>query len=128
MTNKHDVFSQLRREICRDPTLFGGFLRNDTEAGIEIGSVHHLVKQVNGETLVRPEWYYDVSVQGNGLVDITSHMVDQSMWLLEDRGVDWDCTSRVYNTHTQTTNSYRCVQTIETSICKAQARGIHLFH
>lgn len=53
----------------------------------KIGSVHHLLKIVNGTPLRRPAWYYDVSVQGNGLVDITSHMIDQAMWLLPVRTV-----------------------------------------
>ncbi len=84
MTNKHDILARIRREVVRDPALFGGFDTNSSEPCIEIGSVHHLAKIVNGSPLVRPAWYYDVNVQGNGLVDITSHMIDQVQWLLAD--------------------------------------------
>ena len=37
---------------------------------------------VNGAPLIRPAWYYDVGVQGDGLVDIQSHMTDQMQWLI----------------------------------------------
>jgi hypothetical protein len=82
MTNKHDTIARLRREIVHDPTLFGAFQTDGDLPCVEIGSVHHLAKLVNGAPLQRPAWYYDVTVQGNGLVDITAHMVDQVQWLL----------------------------------------------
>eukprot|EP01048_Picozoa_sp_COSAG05_P007773 COSAG05_NODE_560_length_8675_cov_18.684235_7_plen_294_part_00 len=92
MTAKHDVLAKLRREIVRDDALFGDFCVDEERPAIEIGSVHHLVKLVNGAPLQRPAWYYDVGVQGNGLVDITSHMVDQVQWLLDedDKLYDFD--------------------------------------
>lgn len=33
--------------------------------------------------LRRPWWFFDVRVQGNGAVDIPTHLVDQTQWLLE---------------------------------------------
>lgn len=86
MTNKHDTIARLRREIVHDPTLFGAFQIDGDLPCVEIGSVHHLAKLVNGAPLQRPAWYYDVTVQGNGLVDITAHMVDQMQWLLAGSG------------------------------------------
>ncbi|MFT5391677.1 MAG: putative dehydrogenase [Gammaproteobacteria bacterium] len=82
MTSRFDVIAQLRRKIARDATVFGGF-RNSADPAIDIGSVHHLVKVVNGQTLRRPTWYFDVGAQGDGLVDIQSHMTHQAQWLLE---------------------------------------------
>lgn len=82
MTGRHDVIARLRKRIVADPQLFGGF-RDSSEPTIEFGSVHHLLKIVNGKPLQRPAWYYDVRVQGDGLVDIQSHMTDQAQWLLE---------------------------------------------
>ena len=38
-------------------------------------------KVVNGAPLRRPPWYYDVGVQGDGLVDVHSHLVDQARLL-----------------------------------------------
>lgn len=72
MTTKYDVVAKLRREIVRDDSLFGCFRADDDLPSIEIGSVHHLAKLVNGSSLQRPTWYYNVGVQGNGLVDVTS--------------------------------------------------------
>ena len=82
MTGRHDVIARLRKLLIADPELFGSF-RDGPEPTIEIGSIHHLLKTVNGEPLRRPAWYYDVRVQGDGLVDIQSHMTDQAQWLLE---------------------------------------------
>ena len=39
---------------------------------------------VNGAPLRRPSWYYDTRIQGDGLVDIQSHMADQAQWILGD--------------------------------------------
>ena len=49
---------------------------------IEIATVHHLYKVVNGRPLQRPPWYYDVNVQGDGMVDVQSHLMDQVQWLV----------------------------------------------
>jgi predicted dehydrogenase len=42
--------------------------------------VHCFSKQVSGVQLVRPAWFFDVSQQGEGLVDITTHLVDLVQW------------------------------------------------
>jgi len=81
MTVRHSMQAQLIAQVVHTPELFGEFVtRDDQEPSIDIGSVHHLVKRVNGQPLQRPAWYYDTSVQGDGLVDIQSHMVEQAQW------------------------------------------------
>jgi len=82
MTARHDPYARLRRRLVRTPALFGEFRGGDGPA-IDFRSLHHLVKKVNGEWLVRPAWYYDVGAQGDGVVDLHSHLVDQAEWLLE---------------------------------------------
>jgi predicted dehydrogenase len=81
MTVRHSILARLITEVVHTPELFGTF---ETSAGetpaIDISSVHHLYKQVNGQPLRRPVWYYDTTVQGDGLVDIQSHMVEQAQW------------------------------------------------
>ena len=89
MTNKHDVYAQLRRAIVLDPSLFGGWSSDESKPQIELGALHHLAKVVNGAPLRRPPWYYDVRVQGNGLVDVHSHLVDQVQWLVSPNGGTW---------------------------------------
>lgn len=83
MTERHDALARLRHRIVSTPSLFGTLITGDADRpAIELGSIHHLCKQVDGRPLRRPEWYYDVRIQGDGLVDIQSHMADQAQWLI----------------------------------------------
>ncbi|MFT5174309.1 MAG: putative dehydrogenase [Gammaproteobacteria bacterium] len=83
MTSRFDSLAQLRKAITLRPEVFGDFRRDAERPAIELGSVHHLYKQVNGAPLQRPSWYFDTSVQGDGLTDIQSHMIDQAQWLVD---------------------------------------------
>ena len=84
MTFRHEAVARLTQKIAVDPELFGALDGQGDGPAIDIQSVHHLLKTVNGEPLRRPSWYYDTRVQGDGLVDIQSHMVDQAQWILGD--------------------------------------------
>lgn len=83
MTSRHDVIPQLRRQIVATESVFGEFSGTADTPDIEISSLHNLCKIVNGAPLQRPPWYYDVEIQGDGLVDIQTHMVDQTQWLVD---------------------------------------------
>ena len=83
MTERYDVRARLRRAVVATPSVFGELDASEPNTpAIEIGSKHHLYKMVNGVPLIRPAWYYNVGVQGDGLVDIQSHMTDQMQWLI----------------------------------------------
>ena len=43
-------------------------------------SVHYFSKLVSGAPLKRPAWFFDTAQQGEGLVDITTHLVDLVQW------------------------------------------------
>ena len=43
-------------------------------------SIHHLFKYVSGKPLVRPAWFLDTNQQGEGIVDVTTHLVDLVQW------------------------------------------------
>ncbi|MCB6666162.1 putative oxidoreductase C-terminal domain-containing protein, partial [Phocaeicola dorei] len=43
-------------------------------------SVHHFFKTVSGKPLIRPAWYYDVEQQGEGIADVTTHLIDLINW------------------------------------------------
>ena len=89
MTGTKEVMNRIRHRIVSSG-LLGPLASGDpTIPAIEIGSIHHLRKLVNGKPLLRPAWYFDISVQGDGLVDIHSHMVNQAQWLL-DEGRIWN--------------------------------------
>jgi predicted dehydrogenase len=50
------------------------------EPAITKESVHHFFKYVSGSPLVRPAWFFDVEQQGEGIVDVTTHLVDLIQW------------------------------------------------
>ncbi len=82
MTGRHDAVDRLRHLVVATSSVFGGFVDAPGDGpALEFESVHHLCKTVDGRPLRRPEWYYDVAIQGDGLVDIQSHLVDQAQWL-----------------------------------------------
>lgn len=38
-------------------------------------SIHSFYKEVAGKPLTRPAWYYDVTQQGEGIADVTTHLI-----------------------------------------------------
>ena len=81
MTTRHAILTRLIHQVVHTTEVFGVFDSQDTvEPAIAIASVHHLYKTVNGQPLQRPAWYYDTTIQGDGLVDIQSHMIEQVQW------------------------------------------------
>lgn len=81
MTERHDVTNRVLKALTAQPDFFGS-LRCDDQPAIHMRSVHHLCKTVNGRPLVRPAWYFDTAVQGEGITDVTTHLVDLAQWLV----------------------------------------------
>jgi predicted dehydrogenase len=50
------------------------------EPAITKESVHHFFKYVSGKPLKRPVWYFDTKQQGEGIVDVNTHLVDLIQW------------------------------------------------
>ena len=81
MTERNEITTILQRALTMDRNLYG-----EQEAGtpddpaVTKVSVHHFCKLVNGAPLRRPTWYYDTAVQGEGLTDVTTHLVDLVQW------------------------------------------------
>lgn len=87
MTGRRDALGRLVKRLVDDPALFGGFRPGGpAEPAVEQESVHHFEKQVDGAPLRRPWWFFDARVQGSGAVDIPTHLVDQSQWLVGGAG------------------------------------------
>jgi predicted dehydrogenase len=84
MTGPHEITGKVATRLVADDAVFGGFVDDEAGGGpaIEITSVHHLEKTVNGRPLRRPPWYFDVRVQGDGIADIPTHIVDQAQRLV----------------------------------------------
>ena len=81
MTERHEITTMLQRELSQLPEVFGE-LQTGTEENPAITkeSVHHFFKYVSGKPLTRPAWYFDTKQQGEGIVDVTTHLVDLIQW------------------------------------------------
>jgi hypothetical protein len=81
MTERFEITTILQRVLSRQAALFGELLRGSPrEPAITKESVHHFSKIVGGAPLVRPSWFFDVRQQGEGIVDVTTHLVDLVQW------------------------------------------------
>lgn len=81
MTERYEVSTILQRTFSMNKTIFGELENGTPESpAITKESVHHLYKQVSGKVLVRPAWFLDVTQQGEGLVDVMTHLVDLVQW------------------------------------------------
>jgi predicted dehydrogenase len=81
MTERFEVTTILQKLISENTKVFGT-LTNGTkdEPAVSKISVHHFSKIVSGSPLLRPAWFFDVRQQGEGLVDVTTHLVDLVQW------------------------------------------------
>ena len=81
MTERNEITTILQRELAMRRDLYGEQEKGSAEdPAVTKVSVHHYCKLVNGAPLKRPEWYYDTKVQGEGIVDVTTHLVDLVQW------------------------------------------------
>lgn len=83
MTERHEITSILQRELIQDRELFGELISGDeNEAAVEMVSVHALKKTVAGMPLKRPPEFFDIRLQGEGLTDVGTHLVDLTSWMI----------------------------------------------
>jgi len=81
MTERFEISSVLQRELSMIPEVFGELENGSPDnPSITKESVHHFFKYVSGQPLVRPDWFFDVEVEGEGIVDVTTHLVDLIQW------------------------------------------------
>lgn len=92
MTERYDIMNAISREIMKNKELFGDINPGTKEApAIKLESVHHFYKEVSGNTLVRPAWFYDVDQQGEGIADVATHLVDLVHWIcFPDQAIDYE--------------------------------------
>lgn len=91
MTERSEITTILQKKIIQFPELFGEIKKGSLENPAVIkSSVHHFYKYVSGKPLVRPAWFFDSMQQGDGLVDVTTHLVDLVQWeLFPDKILDY---------------------------------------
>jgi predicted dehydrogenase len=83
MTERYEITNMLQKAFSEQPEVFGTLEKGTLEnPAVTKESVHYYFKYVSGAALVRPQWFFDTKQAGDGLVDITTHLVDL---------VEWEC-------------------------------------
>ena len=81
MTERFEISTLLQRAFSRQVALFGTLEKGTPDKpAVTKESVHHFYKNVSGSILTRPAWFMDVNQQGEGIVDVTTHLVDLVQW------------------------------------------------
>jgi predicted dehydrogenase len=81
MTERYEVTTVLQKMLSQNEDLFGTLINGTKEEpAVTKISVHHFSKVVSGSQLQRPAWFFDVEQQGEGIVDVTTHLVDLVQW------------------------------------------------
>ncbi len=81
MTERHEITTLLQKTLAQMDGLFGAFVPGTPQnPAVVKESVHHFFKYVSGNPIKRPAWYFDVTQQGEGIVDVTTHLVDLVQW------------------------------------------------
>lgn len=90
MTERYEITTLLQRALSQQQEVFGTLEKGTPEnPAISKESVHHFFKYVAGKPLVRPAWFFDVEQQGEGIVDVSTHLVDLILWeCFPGQGVD----------------------------------------
>ncbi len=81
MTERYEITTILQRELSKISGIFGNLEKGtDEHPAVIKESVHHFFKYVSGDVLTRPAWFFDVDQEGEGMVDVMTHLVDLIQW------------------------------------------------
>jgi len=81
MTERYEVTTILQKLLSQKTEVFGTLTNGSKEEpAVTKVSVHHFSKIVSGSALLRPAWFFDIQQQGEGIVDVTTHLVDLVQW------------------------------------------------
>jgi predicted dehydrogenase len=81
MTERYEVTTILQKLLSMKEEVFGKLTPGTKEdPAVTKISVHHFLKLVAGAPNIRPGWFFDVEQQGEGIVDVTTHLVDLVQW------------------------------------------------
>lgn len=105
MTERYEITTMIQKELSQTYTIFGTLLKGSpTDPSITKESVHHYYKEVSGSPLQRPAWFYDTEQQGQGIVDVTTHLVDLVQWAaFPEQIIDYKKDIKIYNARSWTT-------------------------
>ncbi|MBQ9548810.1 MAG: oxidoreductase [Bacteroidales bacterium] len=71
MTERFELLNRIAAALSADKAFFGEW------KSVRMSSTHHFYKEVAGNPLRRPAWFYDISQQGEGIADVSTHLIDQ---------------------------------------------------
>jgi predicted dehydrogenase len=81
MTERFEITTILQKELSMQKELFGSLQKGTlSEPAVTKESIHHFYKYISGAVLTRPAWFLDVEQEGEGIVDVTTHLVDLVQW------------------------------------------------
>ena len=81
MTERYEITNILQKAFIRMPEVFGTLeVGNINNPAVSLESKHYFFKEVSGAPIVRPDWYFDVKQEGEGIVDVTTHLIDLVQW------------------------------------------------
>lgn len=81
MTERYEITTILQKMLSQNRNVFGTLVTGtEADPAVTKVSVHHFSKIVSGTPLLRPAWFFDVDQQGEGIVDVTTHLVDLIQW------------------------------------------------
>ncbi|MHC4171457.1 MAG: putative oxidoreductase C-terminal domain-containing protein [Planctomycetota bacterium] len=91
MTERFNILCILQKMLVLNEEVFGQLQTGSVDdPAVVKESVHHFFKYVSGLPIKRPTWYFDTAQQGEGLVDVTTHLIDLAMWTcLPDEPIDY---------------------------------------
>jgi hypothetical protein len=105
MTERSEVTTMLQKEFSMLPEVFGTLETGTPDnPAVTKESVHHFYKYVSGSVLTRPAWFMDTAQQGEGIVDVTTHLVDLVQWeCFPEQIVDYKKDIQLVNANRTTT-------------------------
>lgn len=81
MTERFEITTILQKALSHIPAIFGELQTGSPDdPAVVKQSVHHFFKFVSGNKIKRPPWFFDVTQEGDGIVDVTTHLVDLIQW------------------------------------------------
>ncbi|MBL7152622.1 MAG: Gfo/Idh/MocA family oxidoreductase [Phycisphaerae bacterium] len=91
MTERFNITCILQKLLVLNKELFGELEKGSVDnPAVVKDSAHHFFKYVSGAAIKRPGWYFDTTQQGEGLMDVTTHLIDLVMWTcLPDEAIDY---------------------------------------
>ena len=81
MTERYEFTTMMQKAFSQIEAVFGTLEKGSPDnPAITKESVHHFSKIVSGNWLIRPPWFFDTEQQGEGIVDVNTHLVDLVQW------------------------------------------------